>query len=894
MQMREAKKSAFSKLIFSILVLSMLILILPLNINAVSSGDNYSLPWLWPVPGSYVVTGLDHYADGTQHDLGNSMDIGNNGYTGSTRLDVVSATGGEVLYIQKSYDETNNRGSGWGNYVIVKSGNYCIVYAHLQSVTCKYGKINAGDVIGKMGNTGNSSEVHLHVQAYPSNKSATNTDIYVFDKYINNPLYVSNFKFKDGVTANSVRYGTHLTAYYKTLSSGMHVYSGGHFGNYGEISLGATVKSVRTNGARIYSQPLSSSTVKDTVAFGGEIRVYGYYTDGYGNVWYIADNNSLDKWIPESDVGFYAYSFAADYKDEYPPSGTYGSFSDIYFGGRISVSNTIKMVRAEIRDDSGLVASYETLVDSNEFDINNKFSSGFGIDDLKNGKYKYEIFINETASFPGADTQGKYYSVFSSDIIIDKSASDDVPPLVEDIKITSMTDSAINLSVIATDNKKVQQIYFTVTNGNGFNATLNSTLNGSVYSVEIPFSSLNGAGSYTLTVKAFDPYMNSDESSIVFTVPSSNGSEIYKVQLSSSSNLNLRAGPGTNYKVAGKAPNGSLVTITDVVYNSSDGRYWGYTANGWCALNYAVYQSGAIYKITFNTNGGTADYSIIDKQSCRDIMIPAAPIRPGFTFVGWGSSPTSTVAEYKAGDVYSKNESAVLFAIWLDNTAPTISDVTVSVTGSAGDSVSVTVRAADDSGTVYYSFDGGVSYRRSNSAIIFGIEKIPANTILVKDAAGNVTPYTVEIIVPDAGTLPPALEGFAPGSSLSAQVNGDCFVVNAHSLTADKLISLMAKPDNIKIYDKSGALMNGGSALVYSGCTISTLDTSNVTRTLTIVILGDADRNGALNYNDVVKIMKLSNGMAVSSDQLDKLICDLDGDGRITSLDAAKLYTMTK
>lgn len=52
-----------------------------------------------------------------------------------------------------------------GNHVIVDHGGTYAVYAHLRrsSVTCRVGDVvQAGDVLGEIGNTGNSSEPHLH------------------------------------------------------------------------------------------------------------------------------------------------------------------------------------------------------------------------------------------------------------------------------------------------------------------------------------------------------------------------------------------------------------------------------------------------------------------------------------------------------------------------------------------------------------------------------------------------------------------------------------------------------------------------------------------------------------------------------------------------------------
>ena len=768
MSTNENRKGAMSRFISVVLVFSMLICALPIYINSVSEDEEYDLPWLWPVPGSYVITGLDYYYSGNEHGKGQAVDIGNNGYTGSTRLDVISATSGEVLYIQKSYDEEDNRGSGWGNYVIVRSGNVCIIYAHLKTVTCKYGKISAGDVIGKMGNTGNSTGVHLHIQAYPYDQNSTSTDIHIFDKYIDNPLYVPHFAFRNGVIKYSKRYGDHLAKYYTSLSGSEHVFTGGYFGDYGENELGATIKSIRSDGARIYSQPLILSAQEETVAFGKEITVYAYYYDAYGKLWYLVSENSLDKWIPESDVGFSSYIFGAEYEDKSSPNGTYGTYHDIYFSGTVSVSNVIKSVKAEIRNENGIVATYETSVNSDTFEINNVFADGFGIEGLNDGEYVYEIFVTEKAFFPGADAETKTYSVYRSEFVIDKSASDKQPPLVEEIKLISMTESAITLSVRATDNVKIQRLSFIFKNEIGFEVSFDAASEGDVFTAEIPINSLDGSGKYTVSAKAYDPYMNTDESSLILSVPSYNGSEIWKVQVSSS--LTVRKGPATTYAKVTSLSNNALITVKEVVYNSSDGRNWANIGTGWVALNYAVYQSGYLYNVTFNLLGGSADYTTLGKAHNQDAKLPdTAPTRLGYTFLGWATDPMAASPEYQPGDTYSKNESAVLYAIWEDKTAPTITDVTLSAENYVSDSVTITVNASDNTGTVYYSFDGGVSYIRANTFEIFENQTISAKTITVKDPSGNVTVYDKDIVISIIDNIPPMLDD----TTLDVKVDGE-------------------------------------------------------------------------------------------------------------------------
>lgn len=55
--------------------------------------------------------------------------------------------------------------SGWGNYVIVRTDGYDIIYAHLASVAVTQGmQIAAGERLGIQGSTGNSTGPHLHFE----------------------------------------------------------------------------------------------------------------------------------------------------------------------------------------------------------------------------------------------------------------------------------------------------------------------------------------------------------------------------------------------------------------------------------------------------------------------------------------------------------------------------------------------------------------------------------------------------------------------------------------------------------------------------------------------------------------------------------------------------------
>jgi murein DD-endopeptidase MepM/ murein hydrolase activator NlpD len=71
--------------------------------------------------------------------------------------DVKAADAGEVVY-------SGNQLQGYGNMIIVRHSNgYLTSYAHLESLDLKKGaKIGQGEVLGRVGDTGNVSEPQLH------------------------------------------------------------------------------------------------------------------------------------------------------------------------------------------------------------------------------------------------------------------------------------------------------------------------------------------------------------------------------------------------------------------------------------------------------------------------------------------------------------------------------------------------------------------------------------------------------------------------------------------------------------------------------------------------------------------------------------------------------------
>ncbi|MDQ2180307.1 M23 family metallopeptidase [Marinifilum fragile] len=72
---------------------------------------------------------------------------------------------------------------GYGNYIKVKHGNgFETVYTHLSKVSVKKGqKVKKGDVIGKVGSTGQSTGSHLHYEIL-KNKKRVDPQLYFSDQ----------------------------------------------------------------------------------------------------------------------------------------------------------------------------------------------------------------------------------------------------------------------------------------------------------------------------------------------------------------------------------------------------------------------------------------------------------------------------------------------------------------------------------------------------------------------------------------------------------------------------------------------------------------------------------------------------------------------------------------
>lgn len=92
------------------------------------------------------------------------------------------------------------------------------------------------------------------------------------------------------------------------------------------------------------------------------------------------------------------------------------------------------------------------------------------------------------------------------------------------------------------------------------------------------------------------------------------------------------------------------------------------------------------YTVSYDANGGSGEPLAQTKAYDVPLILSnTVPIRTGYSFKGWGTSPSSTTVEYSPGSSYTANASITLYAIWeIVYSKPRITNVTVARCDSDG------------------------------------------------------------------------------------------------------------------------------------------------------------------------------------------------------------------
>lgn len=72
------------------------------------------------------------------------------------------------------------------------------------------------------------------------------------------------------------------------------------------------------------------------------------------------------------------------------------------------------------------------------------------------------------------------------------------------------------------------------------------------------------------------------------------------------------------------------------------------------------------WTVSYNANGGSgAPNNQIKNNGSNLTLSTIKPTRPGFIFMGWSTSSTSTTAQWQPGQVYTLNKPLALYAVWV-------------------------------------------------------------------------------------------------------------------------------------------------------------------------------------------------------------------------------------
>lgn len=165
----------------------------------ISGGNGGGTSIIWPQKGDLrrITSGFG-LRDGNEFHTGLDIDNVTNGDSNDETRTLLAAADGTV--------STSSSSTGYGNCIKIKvSDDITFLYGHLSSFSVNDGaSVKQGDVIGIMGNTGNSKGEHLHFEiqvskSYIDNNNIPSTpNVTGGDNYSSNNLNTSNGYYQGG------------------------------------------------------------------------------------------------------------------------------------------------------------------------------------------------------------------------------------------------------------------------------------------------------------------------------------------------------------------------------------------------------------------------------------------------------------------------------------------------------------------------------------------------------------------------------------------------------------------------------------------------------------------------------------------------------------------------
>ncbi len=76
------------------------------------------------------------------------------------------------------------------------------------------------------------------------------------------------------------------------------------------------------------------------------------------------------------------------------------------------------------------------------------------------------------------------------------------------------------------------------------------------------------------------------------------------------------------------------------------------------------------YKVSYDPNGGSGAPTVQTKVYGKELMLSTQkPIRSGYKFNGWSTTPNSSSANYQPGSIYREEGNLTLYAVWVPDSA---------------------------------------------------------------------------------------------------------------------------------------------------------------------------------------------------------------------------------
>ncbi|MBR4691980.1 MAG: InlB B-repeat-containing protein, partial [Oscillospiraceae bacterium] len=188
------------------------------------------------------------------------------------------------------------------------------------------------------------------------------------------------------------------------------------------------------------------------------------------------------------------------------------------------------------------------------------------------------------------------------------------------------------------------------------------------------------------------------------------------------------------------------------------------------------------YTVSYDANGGAAAPEAQTKTEEADLTLSSAvPTREGYAFLGWAESSGAEEAQYLPGGSFTADADTVLYAVWRQQTALSITRQPRNFAGALGSRATFTVEAEGDGLSYQWYVKNRTATKFSKSSITaatYTVTLTEANSgrqlyCVVKDAFGNTAQtdtVTMTVATPLSILTQPANYSGAAGSRASFTV----------------------------------------------------------------------------------------------------------------------------